>query len=431
MPAIENVSLLLEHRLPPATVSLLRTAASCAAQLGYRVYLVGGSVRDILLGCPNVDIDLSVEGDGLRLAEALAGAVGGSISARSPFGTAHVKGHNMAIDVATARKERYPYPGALPVVTGGTLADDLLRRDFTVHAMACGIMPDCWGALLDPHGGQADLDARQLRVLHETSFVDDPTRLVRAVRYGARLRFSLEERTERLLRRDRAGLGRLSGTRRWKELHRVLDESQPERALLWCDRLGLLAAIHPALSADPWLAAVFIRARQEANSAPAHALVRSDAKVPAALYFSLLVYRIPTDGLGDLLHDLKPPASFAKPARELIRLRDSESRLAAGDLRPSAVVAYLGGHSPHAVRALAIAAESDEVRAGVNSFLSDWSLVKPRLSAERLMALGVPAGRAVGECLASLRTARLDGFAPSIDEELELAGRWLTDHVGH
>lgn len=396
--------------LPPETQHVLRVAAS----LGSPTFLVGGSVRDLLLGRQITDLDLVVEGDGPRLAEELAVALDGTVAAHSPFGTAQVRVKGHVVDVATARKERYPYPGALPVVTSATLAEDLHRRDFTVHTIACGLMPDNWGELVDPCGGRADIDARLLRVLHDRSFVEDPTRMIRAVRYGARLRFSLEQRTEELLHRDRLGLAAISGARRWKELRRLLEEDQPERGLLWADRLGLLQAIHPALSSDPWLAAAFIKARSLNRGA-----------LPV-LYFCLLAARLSPSDLSDLVHDLQAPASYSKPARDLLRLHDAAGRLASPSLRPGGAVTLLEEYSPYAIKAMALVTEDEPTRERLTAYLSRWSNLKPRLPAERLIELGVPSGPAMGECLARLRAARVNGETHSVEDEVALVRRWLT-----
>ncbi len=412
----EDLCSLLDERLSPESVGLLRTAASVAATLGHAVYLVGGSVRDLLLGTPIHDLDLVVEGDGPKLATMLAQAAQGRVSARSPFGTAQVRVRSLTVDVATARKERYPHAGALPVVTSAGLSEDLLRRDFTVHAMACALADGAWGALIDPYGGRADLERGLLRVLHEQSFQDDPTRMVRAVRYGARLRFSLEEETERLLLRDRLGLALITGQRRWKELQRVLQEDQPERALLWCDRLGLLRAIHPALAADAFVAGAFIKARKEDGD--------DDGQVPVSLYFCLLVAPLATEDLLQVVRELQLPASIAKPARDLAHLQPLADELGRPTVTPSGVVRLLDGYSPYAIRALALLSEEPVLRERLASYLSQWNSVRPLLPAERLIELGVAPGPAVGQCLASLRAARLDGQTHSVEEEVELVRAW-------
>jgi tRNA nucleotidyltransferase (CCA-adding enzyme) len=189
---------------------------------GVPVYLVGGAVRDLLLGRGRADIDLVVEGDAAALAERL----GAEVTSHERFGTAKVKLDGHEIDIAGARSESYPQPGALPVVEpGADLAADLRRRDFTINAMAIPL--DREPRLIDPHGGEADLATRQLRVLHDDSFIDDPTRALRAARYASRFGFGLEERTAELIRET--DLSTVSVDRREAELLRLAaEENAPD-----------------------------------------------------------------------------------------------------------------------------------------------------------------------------------------------------------
>src|SRR5436190_8384879 len=167
-------------------LGLLREAAGLAASRGWPIYLVGGYVRDVLLGGQHFDIDVSMEGDALALAEALAESRDARWTATHRFGTAYLEpgGDLYNIDLVTARREQYPTPGALPEVEAGNIHDDLARRDFTINALAVELRPDGVGELLDPHGGLSDLQAGLVRVLHPNSFVDDPTRILRAVKYA-------------------------------------------------------------------------------------------------------------------------------------------------------------------------------------------------------------------------------------------------------
>ena len=163
------------------------------------VYLVGGTVRDLLLGEPSFDVDIAVEGDAIALAEALAQALGGRVRTHRKFGTAAVfYGERGRVDVVTARTESYDAPAVLPSVEHAGIHDDLFRRDFTINAMAVSLREDDLGQLVDPFGGRTDLEARRIRVLHARSFVDDPTRIFRAVRYENRLGFRMDEETLRL-----------------------------------------------------------------------------------------------------------------------------------------------------------------------------------------------------------------------------------------
>ncbi|MET0559536.1 MAG: hypothetical protein ABW065_12840, partial [Solirubrobacterales bacterium] len=227
--------------MEPDVLTRLRARPAVAAvldRLGERadVWVVGGAVRDALLDRAPRDLDLVVAGDAL----ALAAQLGDLVAAHEPFGTAEVCVDGLAVGVAAARTETYPAPGALPVVRPAALEEDLRRRDFTVNAVAVGLDGR-------QHGSgpwREDLDGRLLRVLHDGSFADDPTRLWRAARYAARLGFALEERTERLARAavSDGALDTVSGPRVGAELLLALDEPDPEAALVAAHELGLLPA---------------------------------------------------------------------------------------------------------------------------------------------------------------------------------------------
>ena len=182
-----NIVDILEERLPPDLVGCIRKAGETAAERGEQLYLVGGAVRDMLLGRGTLDIDLVVEGNAISLAETLAGQLGGKVTAHSRFGTATLKRDNKSIDFVTARSEVYQKPGALPQVQPGSITDDLARRDFSINAMAVALHPERSGELIDLYGGIEDLKNKSIRVLHEKSFTDDATRIWRAVRYEQRL----------------------------------------------------------------------------------------------------------------------------------------------------------------------------------------------------------------------------------------------------
>src|ERR671924_133433 len=227
-------------------------------------YLVGGTVRDILLGEPNFDVDVAVEGDAVAFAEALAGALGGRIKAHRKFGTAVVLyGEGGRVDVVTARTEFYDAPAALPTVEHATIREDLFRRDFTINAMAVSLQAADFGRLVDPFGGRRDLENRTIRVLHNLSFIDDPTRIFRAVRYESRLDFAMSEHTARLARCtvDMGLVGDLSSARLRDELVALLDEEDAGRSIRRLADLGVARAIHPHLAADDETVALLDRLR--------------------------------------------------------------------------------------------------------------------------------------------------------------------------
>ncbi|MFH1724099.1 MAG: hypothetical protein ABII00_05690 [Elusimicrobiota bacterium] len=235
-------------RIVPALKRRLGGLARLASREGLRVYAVGGCVRDAMLGRPTRDLDMAVEGDPRVLAQAAVLSWGGASEVFDRFGTVRLNlPGGFRMDFARARAESYPKPAALPVVRPATLAEDLVRRDFTVNAMARPLRARGFGALIDPHGGADDLKARRLKVLHPNSFRDDPTRLFRAARYAGRFALRLEPKTAALLREAvREGLpGLLSRERVRQELIRDLEEDDPDAGMRLLKSWGLWPAFHP------------------------------------------------------------------------------------------------------------------------------------------------------------------------------------------
>ncbi|MGH2714186.1 MAG: hypothetical protein ACRDM7_09945, partial [Thermoleophilaceae bacterium] len=221
-------------------------------------YLVGGWVRDLLRGeRPERGPDLAVEGDAPLVARALADRLGGEVREHERFRTAIVRLGGVEVDLVTTRRETYEEPGALPRVEAASLREDLARRDFAVNAMAIALKGDDLGHLYDPHSGLPDLEAGLLRVLHDKSFIDDPTRLLRGVRFEARLAFGFEPDTE-VLAREAVGSGALStvsADRTGRELLKILEETEAPSAVARLKNLEIASALHPALDPDPDLVA--------------------------------------------------------------------------------------------------------------------------------------------------------------------------------
>ncbi|HXF50564.1 MAG TPA: hypothetical protein VNM43_02645, partial [Dehalococcoidia bacterium] len=208
--------------LPPDQRVLAETAMETCASRGYPLFAVGGAIRDLLLGRSVTDLDLVVEGPAMEVAAAVASACRARLVAHPRFGTASLQTAAGRVDLVTARSERYPHPGALPVVEPAGIEDDLARRDFTIHAMAVRLWPEP-DEFLDPFGGRADLEARLIRVLHDASFRDDATRALRAFRYAARLDFAVEPHTLDLVRRDAVYLRRISPARLRREFALIFE----------------------------------------------------------------------------------------------------------------------------------------------------------------------------------------------------------------
>ncbi len=236
----------IQTRVDPELRGILHEAGGLAAETECCAYAVGGLVRDLLLGRGHFDLDIVVEGEGIRFAKSLAGRLGARVKGYERFGTATITlPTGTRVDVATARTEIYDEPAALPRVTPGSIHDDLFRRDFTVNAMALSLAPAEFGRLLDVFGGVRDIRERHIRVLHERSFVDDPTRIFRAVRFETRLGFRIVGSDGRRIA-EALSLGLLERLEEYRiaaELRLILREPDPARPLQRLDQLGVLEAL--------------------------------------------------------------------------------------------------------------------------------------------------------------------------------------------
>ncbi len=263
-----NISTLLRERLPKALFDLLKTAGKLGEEAGSEVFVVGGFLRDVLLNQPNFDMDLVVEGDGIAFAERLAGILGGRVKSHQKFKTAVVILENgQRVDVATARLEYYEYPAALPTVELSSIKMDLYRRDFTINALAAHLNPENFGQLVDFFGAQRDIKDRVIRVLHSLSLVEDPTRILRAIRFSERYNFRIGGQTDRLIK-NAVRLNffhRLSGARVFHELKLILEDKNPLPSLRKMQQYKLLAAVHPLLNLDVQKEALLIETDKVLN----------------------------------------------------------------------------------------------------------------------------------------------------------------------
>jgi tRNA nucleotidyltransferase (CCA-adding enzyme) len=406
-------------RISTPMAAALTGAMKVAHRRGFSLYLVGGSVRDLLLGRPNLDVDLVVEGDAVALAQDVAATAGARLVTHPRFGTASLRlpagqagSPDIRLDLARAREERYERPGVLPSVRPAAIEQDLARRDFTVNAMALSLVGAQARRLLDPHDGQRDLAARRLRVLHGRSFQDDATRILRGLRYEGRLGFRLEPATRRLLGRDLSYVDTISGPRLRHELLAILAEERPERILARAQTLGVLTALHPALSFDRRRAAAFAAARR-------HALASL-----AEVYICLLTADAAADQVHGALARLALHGVWERVLSDALRLRGEAPRLAEPGLRPSQVVAILEPFSAAAVAACALMESQATVRGRLWRYLEHWRYRRPALRGRDLQALGVEPGPFMGQVLARLRAARLDGQARKREDEVALVRAW-------
>jgi tRNA nucleotidyltransferase (CCA-adding enzyme) len=417
-------------QVSPALQALLQTAARTADMSRVRAYAVGGFVRDLLLGVRDEDLDLTIEGDGVAFARQLAAATAGICKGPSAFGTAVViAGDGHKIDVATARRETYKHPAALPTVEPGSIRDDLLRRDFSINTMAFGLNGPEAFTLLDWSGGQADLAEGVIRVLHNRSFRDDPTRILRAVRLGQRFGFILHRHTLRLLQRaaDKGWIELLSGARLWRELRLMLEGESPVACLRRLDELGILPHIDADLRLSPGQLELLTRvaaARVELAEMHADVLGRAWPVYLAALFHGFdaqVIRRISARLVLSPRMTQELIDSLAAAGRACGRLlQESHSR-------PSVVVAALRALSLEMVPLLLALCPGVEVHQQVDHYLTTWRHIRPDLTGNDLKGLGVPQGPHIGRVLARVLAAKLDGEATSREAEEALVRRVVAD----
>ncbi len=425
LPWEEDLSRLMETRLAPWVNDLLRRLGQRARELGMKAYIVGGFVRDLLLDRPNYDLDVVIEGNGIAFMKSWeADGCKASIHQRFRTGTLIFPG-NHRVDVATARREFYEFPVAQPTVATDSLKHDLYRRDFTVNAMAISLDEESWGVLIDYFGGRRDLRRKKLKVLHNLSFVEDPTRVFRGIRLEQRLHFVMEENTLRLLQSCVHGglLKLLSGLRVKSELEVILREARPYRAARRLRELDIWENLFPGLETGNTALnlmrrlAVFVR-RLSRDLPP------GDQTWIA--FLSALV----ADSSEDFQWSFMDRLHLTPGERRLMELclfqqGSAENDLGGrGDRAPSELYTYLVNVPPTAALFWAAATDRVRVRRRILLYLTRWHRVEPLLKGEDLLALGHRPGPRIGRMLKELRNARLDGLLCTRDDEIQ----WIRAH---
>jgi len=468
-----EIARLLEHAVPPFLLQLLKQASATAREMGFTVYAVGGFVRDLLLqasallaqnganGPPVIrsraDIDLVVEGDAISLARRLQVKLGGRVRSHARFGTAkwilpksqisntksqmpdrqYLIPELDSLDFTSARAEFYEHPTALPSVERGSIKSDLHRRDFTINTMAISLAPDNYGQLLDFYGGEADLERGLIRVLHSLSFIEDPTRILRAVRLEQRLGFRIEPRTEELIDDALDLLDRVSGERIRHELCRIFDEADPAASLIRLDQLAVLRQLHPMLQWDEWLSRQFAEfpkrqaewsALVRPSGAELQGIKRAGGASPECThcyYLTLLTYRMPTAQAERLIARLKIPRDQASFIRQALALRSVAPKLEVPHLARSTLYHLLSSFSDNVLGVLWTVTESEHVREHLRLYELELRHIRPALTGHDLRAMNIPPGPIYRKILGELRNARLDGLIQSREEELALVRRIL------
>jgi len=424
--AQRNLANELAASLPKDRVDLIHLISNAAAELNVSLFIVGGFVRDLILGTPSADFDLVVEGEAIKLAKKLAAQHGGKVTAHSQFGTAKWKLPSTfplpALDFVTARSEFYPHPSALPEVERGSIKLDLHRRDFTINTLALRLDKDAFGDLLDFWGGEKDLRDGLIRVLHSISFVDDPTRILRAVRFEQRLNFKIEPRTLELISHALPLLDRVSGDRIRHELEAMLKEREPEKHLTRLGELGILKQIHPELDFNGDVAKRFVSVGATLAVAQ-HG--QGQAALPLQIYFALWLSALPHDSLEEVIARLK----FSSKVGDVIR-QVSEIRLLIPHLTPelkfSELHTALGEFDREVLPLLLILCDDDSRRAHLTEYVTRITQVHIATDGSTLQAMGLKPSPLFKKIITRLQDAYLDGEIKNEEEEKSLLQKILS-----
>jgi tRNA nucleotidyltransferase (CCA-adding enzyme) len=440
-----NLTQRLEKLLPPAVLALLQVISAQAHARRQPAYIVGGFVRDLLLERPSLDFDIVVEGDAIELARSLSRKYGGRIVSHSRFGTAKwqigserddlvrqlpaaikLRAEDLPemLDLISARTEFYDYPTALPTVERSSIKLDLHRRDFTFNTLALRLDGRHYGTLYDYWGGLTDLRRGLVRVLHSLSFVDDPTRILRAVRFEQRFEFRIEARTLELITEAHELLRQVSGQRLRHEIDLMLSESRAPEMLARLDALDLLKAIHPALFWSPELIAPLravlfdpLDIHWDLPGEFGHTPVRR------ALAYLVWLMRLSPDDILSIAERMTIPANLRQALLSGERLWHDLPGMMQNS--PGEIVHRLDSVPKVTLYALLHLNPPVEAKIIIQRYIGEWRQVQPVIDGRRLQALGVTPGPVYKDILESLRKARLNGEISSEEEELALVNKWI------
>jgi tRNA nucleotidyltransferase (CCA-adding enzyme) len=479
IPGEQNLASRLEAALPPIRMALLKAVAQKAHNQHIALYIVGGLVRDLLMDRPSQDLDLVVEGDAIALAEALCEQYGGRITTHNRFGTAkwHIgeirsklalslakwarpftpaggERHTRwpqrqdaskrtgaqpyiqlalnenqlpeTLDLVSARTEFYNYPTALPVVERSSIKLDLHRRDFTINTLALRLDGHHYGELYDYWGGVSDIKHKLVRVLHSLSFVDDPTRMLRAARFEQRFQFQIEGRTLELLKEAQSLLERVSGDRIRHEFDHIFEDEAAGKIMERLHELGLLEAIHPALIWDAWLG-------EKLKLIPVNAppedweLETTGSLLKRQLSYCLWLLRLDVKTAQQINKRLKLSASLTGTIIDACKLWQALPEIV-GETASKAAK-FLEGLSPLARFAVYLACDDPVCKDQLYSYATRWRRITPTIDGHALKKRGIPPGPIYRIILERLRAAWLDGEINSADEENQLLELLLQTHL--
>ncbi len=459
----QRIARKMAHAFARPLLMLIWHIGALAAEQNHTIHFVGGIVRDLLLDQPLSDVDLVVEGDAIALGALLVEAFGGEIRTHRRFrtvkwllpadiwdrvldaplaqepseppyieeseggGKSEGLGLPDFIDLVTARTEFYEHPTALPLVESSSIKQDLHRRDFTINTLAIRLDPQRWGDLLNFYGGKSDLEEGVIRVLHSLSFIDDPTRILRAARFEARLGFQLDPRSEDLISEALPMLSHITGGRIRHELDLIFHEAKPEAALDRLQELGALQEIDPALTSDTWLHERFARLRAMDLAAWRLSTNQDEAELRRVLSWCLFLYRLDPPAIERIAERLLMSSRVTDLLEQVPDLQETLADLPAYE-RPSKIVAQLTPYSPEILAVAWLVSDDPDIRTPLARYVKEWRAVEPLLDGYDLQEMEIEPGPVYRKIFEALRAAHLDAEISTRAEEIARVKRWLREH---
>jgi len=399
---------------------IIRVIGKEADRRRWPAYIVGGIVRDILLKKKNLDLDISVEGDAIALARGLAKKTKARLIIYKKFKTASLQWPGgIRVDLATVRKEHYPHSGALPIVGMGSLREDLFRRDFTINAMAIAINATCFGQLIDEFGGLKDLLSKKIRILHDQSYVDDPTRILRAVRFEQRLNFQIERQTLSKLKSalKKNIVANVKPPRYFSEFKKILWEQKPVKPLRRLHRLGGLRFLNPRIAVR---FQELIRVHDRIQKLKRKPLYKQ-YEFWWLIYFVALIAEFSDRATGNILEKFHFSRTEQKTIQQSREAGDLIKRLAAGHLSASQIYQILTPLTEEMIIYLRVRISKALVGRRIDRYLSHDIKVRLQINGEDLKKIGISSGQEMGYILKLVLCSKIDRQVRSKRDEIKKA----------
>ncbi|MCP4020316.1 MAG: CBS domain-containing protein [Desulfobacteraceae bacterium] len=425
---IENI---LYQRLDKQTKQLLESAGKIGQDLGYNMFVVGGFVRDLLLNRKTDDIDIVVEGDGIAFAKAFAKKRKCRINTYKKFSTAVIIfPGNLKIDVASARREYYQTPAALPIVEKSSIKLDLARRDFTINTLAISLNPGTFGVLIDFFGASRDLKDKTIRTIHNLSFVEDPTRIFRAIKFANRFGFKIGKVTSNLIKNAIKinSFKNLSGLRVLSELKQIFEEDNPIPAIKTLQKYGLEKILHPKLEITP---KTYDLLESVNKTLSWHDLLYVDDEYYRwSLYFMAILHRCPYAVCDKICSTLKIPLKERKTVLEKRYKAENRLELINNTMPLTKVELYWGliDFKTELILYMMALTDNENVRKAISYFYTHHKSINPVIQGRDLIKIGIPPGPVFTQILKEVLNAKLNGKVKTKKQELAFAKQWAIDN---